>query len=142
MSTPEVYPRWAHHVSGEARVVHSSTEALLLGEGWSWAGTPLAPVVTALDPATTEIGAPTFTIHVRGTGFIAGAVIVFADHDEPTTWLGPTDLTTDVNMSVWHGADTVAVAVRNADGVLSNAQPFTFTEAASRARRGRSSGDA
>lgn len=130
----EVYPRWAHHVDGDARVVHSETEALLLGEGWAWAGNPAAPVLTAIDPATIAIGEPTFTLHVLGTGFINGAVLVFANHDEPTTWLSPGEVTTDVNMDVWHGADIVPVLVRNPDGVVSNALDFTFTVPAARSR--------
>lgn len=129
-----VYPRWAHQVGGLSQVVYSETEALALGEGWSWAGTPPAPVLTALDPASAVLGAPTFTLHVRGTGFIDGAVIVFADHDEPTTWLAPDDVTTGVNMDVWLGADTVPVAVRNPDSVVSNALDFTFTAPAARIR--------
>jgi hypothetical protein len=124
-----VYPRWAHQVDGTAQVVYSESEALALGEDWAWVPPP-PPVLTALAPATVALGAPSFTLHVHGTGFLEGAVIVFAGHDEPTTWVSSTEVTTGVDMAVWVGPDTVPVLVRQPDGAASAALPFTFTPAA------------
>jgi len=59
-------------------------------------------------------------------------VIVFAGHDEQTTLVSPTEVTTGVNMLVWQGPDTVPVTVRNGDGPASNALLFTFTTTARR----------
>jgi hypothetical protein len=99
-------------------------------EGWtaSGSGTP-PPVLTALAPATVALGAPSFTVHVQGTGFAPEAVITFAGHDEPTTVVSPTEVTTGIDMAVWIGPDTVQVTVRNGAGAASNALPFTFTSA-------------
>jgi hypothetical protein len=103
-------------------------------EGWTPDAPPAgdAPVLTSLSPATAAIGAASFTLHVHGTGFAAGAVIVFAGRDEPTTVVSATEVTTGVNMAVWLGPDAVPVVVRAADGATSNALSFTFTAAARR----------
>jgi hypothetical protein len=136
-----VYPRWAHQAGGTELVVYSEAEALALGDDWNWVPPPPPPVLTALEPATVAIGDPSFTLHVHGTGFLDDAVIVFADHDEPTTVVSPTEVTTGVDMSLWLGPDTVPVTARNADGVVSNALDFVFTEApASRSRPGHGHG--
>jgi hypothetical protein len=98
-------------------------------EGWSdeAPGGGTAPVLTSLTPATVALGAPSFTLHVHGTGFVDGAVIVFAGKDEPTTVVSAAEVTTGVNMAVWVGPDTVPVVVRGVDDAASNALSFTFT---------------
>jgi len=85
------------------------------------------PTVAALAPATAVIGGANFTLHVTGTGFKPGAVIVFAGVDEPTTFVSATEVTTLVNMAVWHGPDALPVSVRSLAGQESNALTFTFT---------------
>jgi hypothetical protein len=98
--------------------------------GWTDAGPgTLPPVLTALVPATVTIGSPSLTLHVQGTGFTDASVITFAGHDEPTTRVSPTEVTTGIDMAVWLGPDTVPVTVRNGTGPLSNALSFTFTAA-------------
>jgi hypothetical protein len=115
---------------GGPELVDDVLHGFAVGE-WSLPGeAPPPPTVTALEPATAVIGAPSFTLHVRGTGFLADSVISFAGHDEPTTLVSPTEVTTGVNMAVWLGPDSVPVAVRNADGQVSAPLSFTFTEAA------------
>lgn len=96
--------------------------------GWTEAPPPEAPTVTALVPATVAIGAPSFTVHVTGTGFGADSVIVWNAYDEPTTVVSPTEVTTGVNMAVWLAPATVPVQVRSA-GALSAPVSFTFTAA-------------
>lgn len=83
-------------------------------------------VVTSLTPNSAEIGDPSFTLHVHGTGFKNTDKIVFAGNEEPTTFVSPTELTTGVDMSVWLGADVLPVMIMSADGELSNAMDFTF----------------
>jgi hypothetical protein len=90
------------------------------------AGSVVPPVVTSLVPNTTVLGSPSFTVHVKGTGFNAQSVIVFAGVEEPTTYVSATELTTGVNMDVWVGPDSVPVAVRNGE-VLSDPMSFVFT---------------
>ena len=66
---------------------------------------------------------------VYGHGLVQDvSVIVFAGQDEPSTLHANGTLTTGVNMSVWHGPDTVEVRVRNGDKVSEPLQ-FTFTAA-------------
>jgi hypothetical protein len=111
---------------------------VLEGEGvgtWSWPGVvngpgAATPTLTALEPATVAIGAPSFTLHVQGTGFLAGATISVAGHDEPTTVVSDTEVTTGIDMSVWLGPDAVPVTVRNGAGTPSAPLTFTFTAAA------------
>jgi hypothetical protein len=89
------------------------------------------PTVTALEPATAAIGQPSFTLHVRGTGFVPGAVIVFNGYDEPTALVSATEVTTGVNMTVWTAPSApLPVLVRNANGKSSAPLTFTFTAAA------------
>jgi hypothetical protein len=116
---------------------------VVMGEGvgqWSWptavngpgAGAGSAPALTALAPDSVVLGAPSFTLHVQGAGFTPDSVIVFAGHDEPTTLVSPTEVTTGVDMSLWLGADAVPVTVRNGDGAPSAPLTFTFTAAPAR----------
>lgn len=87
------------------------------------------PVVNSLVPNSVAIGQPSFDIHVMGTGFTPTSVIVFNGYDEPTTFVSETELTTGINMDVWTAPSApLPVHVRNADGVLSDPQTFTFTE--------------
>jgi hypothetical protein len=85
------------------------------------------PTVASLNPATAKIGDPSFTLHVIGTGFKPGVIIVFAGMDEPTTFVSPTEVTTLVDMSYWHGPDALPVSVRSLAGVESNAVTFAMT---------------
>jgi len=121
---------------GGAELVDDVREGDAVGQ-WSWptpvnapGGTPLA--VTALVPDTVVLGSPSLTLHVQGTGFTAASVITFAGHDEPTTLVSPTEVTTGIDMSVWLGPDAVPVTVRNGDGAPTAPLLFTFTAAAKR----------
>jgi hypothetical protein len=124
---------------GGAELVDDVLEGEAVGQ-WSWAGAAngpgaAAPTLTALEPATVVIGAPSLTLHVKGTGFTASSVISFAGHDEPTTLVSATEVTTGIDMGVWLGPDAVPVTVRNGDGAPSAPLTFTFT-AATAAREG------
>jgi hypothetical protein len=88
----------------------------------------VAPVLSSVSPNSAVLGGPNFRVNLTGTGFLASSIIVFAGHDEPTTLESDGRLSTGVDMSVWHGPDTVPVSVRNGDKV-SNTLTFTFTAA-------------
>lgn len=90
--------------------------------------TPKPPTLTALDPASAVLGSPSFTIHVRGTGFTPESVIIWNGGSEPTTFVSPTEVTTGVNMESAAWAVSIPVEVSGVAGV-SNALMFTFTEA-------------
>jgi hypothetical protein len=91
-------------------------------------------VLDALEPATAVLGSPDFTLHVRGSGFAADAVILWNGSPEPTTVVSPTELTTGVNMATAVAAVTIPVTVTQG-GVVSNALDFTFTAPAATANR-------
>lgn len=93
-------------------------------------GSVKAPLVSALTPGSAVIGDPSFDIHVHGVNFTPESKIIFNGFEEPTTFVSATELTTGVNMDVWLAAATVPVSVQNGDGVISNAQNFTFTDVA------------
>jgi hypothetical protein len=90
-----------------------------------------APVaaVTLLQPTSAAIGDPSFMLRVIGSGFAETSVIVFADQEEPTTFVSENELTTGVDMSVWLGPDpAIPVLVRTAGAEDSNTVTFAFTE--------------
>lgn len=83
------------------------------------------PTLTSLEPSSTPIGVPSFTLRVLGTDFDDESVIVFNGHDEPTTLVSPTEVTTGVNMNVWKGpSDPLPVKVR---GIGGDSTELTFT---------------
>lgn len=85
--------------------------------------TPL-PVITALEPASCTIGDPSFTLVVSGEEFQPYSIIVFAGHNEPTTYDEEAGtLSTGINMDVWNGPDTVPVLVRTGNA---DSEPMSF----------------
>lgn len=106
------------------------------GPGHTWMLTPMsvnepltgenvpAPVITALEPPNCVSGDPDFMLVVRGDNFLPVSVIVFASHDEPTTWNGDGSLQTVVRPSLFAPA-VVDVEVRTAQNT-SGAVTFSF----------------
>ena len=94
-------------------------------------GAVVPPVVTSLNPGSATVGDPSFTLHVLGSGFTPGSIIVFNGGEEVTAFVSDTELTTEVDMSTVTVASAVPVAVLNVDGVLSDAQSFVFQDAVS-----------
>lgn len=92
------------------------------------AGSVKPVTVTSLNPSTAVLGSPSFDLHVMGANFDQFSVINFAGHDEPTTFVSDKELTTGVNMDVWHGPDVLPVYVTSPSGVASDLLPFEFTE--------------
>ena len=86
-----------------------------------------APTLTSLTPSTAQIGAPSFTLHVIGTGFRADSVILWNGSAEPTTYVSPTEITTLVNMTTATTPAAIPVAVQTAGGLVSNVLTFTLT---------------
>jgi hypothetical protein len=88
-----------------------------------------APVLTTLTPPSAKIGDPNFTLHVAGTGFRSGDVILWNGSPENTTFVSPTELTTGVNMATAQVAMPIPVAVRTVTGLDSNILTFTLQPA-------------
>jgi len=93
------------------------------------AGSVAPPVVGSLDPTTVELGQPSFTLRVIGTGFTPFSTIVFNGYDELTVFVSDTELTTGVNMPLWQAPVVVPVKVKTGS-VVSDPVDFSFTEAA------------
>jgi hypothetical protein len=92
---------------------------------------PPPPAVTALSPATAEVGSKTFTLAVSGSNFVFGAVV---------TWKGSPRITTFVSASLLRasilGTDVASVGsalvgVKNPDGSVSNTLTFTIIKTVS-----------
>lgn len=84
------------------------------------------PTLDSLDPDHAAVGDVTLVVH--GTGFMAGAVIVFNDNDEVTQFVSDSEVSAVVGVSE---PGNYPVAVRNPDGSLSPLASFTADEAPS-----------
>jgi hypothetical protein len=89
----------------------------------AWAGVAM-PTATALVPASAKLGDPSFTLHVQGTGFQPGSVILWNGNPEPTTYVSATELTTLVNMATAQVAMPIPVAVEVVPGLVTNSLIF------------------
>ena len=81
-------------------------------------------VLTDIDPDSVVIGMTDFTLTVTGSGFTPESVIVFDDEEMPTTFLSPTQLTTNPPSPA--EPDTVDVEVSRGDD-MSDVLLFEFT---------------
>ncbi|BDC52825.1 hypothetical protein F183_A51400 [Bryobacterales bacterium F-183] len=78
--------------------------------------------LTSVNPTTLVRGGTTnLSIGVSGTGFANGAVVLLGGNELATTFNSATSLTAVVPPALLSAAGTVPVAVRNADGAVSNA---------------------
>lgn len=109
--------------SAFAKKAYAAVEYILV------AGSVKPVKVTSLSPNNALLGDPSFTLRVIGSNFDRFTKIVFAGHDEPTTFVSPTEVTTGVNMDVWKGPDVVQVLVES-PVVASDPMPFTFVDPA------------
>jgi hypothetical protein len=91
------------------------------------AGITIPPVITTLAPNLAEVGDPSFTLSVFGTGFRQNSVIIFNGVEEPTTFVSVTELSTGVNMDMWLVPAVCPVVVRT-DSVESDPVMFEFTD--------------
>jgi hypothetical protein len=116
-------------ITGPAKVVvtvdHEDQISTSGGDGGG-AGSGAAPEVNELAPDTAVSGGPDVTMIVDGTGFTADSVIVFDGHDEPTTFISDTQVSTGVKPSLFVVPAECPVSVRNG-AQSSNELTFTFT---------------
>jgi hypothetical protein len=87
------------------------------------------PAVAQLVPPAAPLGAPNFTLHVMGTGFRVGDVILWNGAPELTTLVSPTELTTGINMATATTPMPIPVAVRALSGAVSTAATFELQPA-------------
>lgn len=86
------------------------------------------PRITALSPSSAAAGSPAFTLTVSGTDLGAGSTVQWNGQGLSTSGSGP--LTAQVPATLIATAGTASVTVVTADGVTSNALPFTIGPAA------------
>jgi hypothetical protein len=98
------------------------------------------PVIDSLEPNTAALGSPSFTLHVKGSGFREDSKVSWNGSEEPTTFVSATELTTEVDMSTAEAAVALPVLVRNADAD-SNTVVFTLTNGAARGAKGKAGKD-
>lgn len=84
------------------------------------------PTLDSLSPATAVSGDPDLVLSCIGTGFTGQTVIIFGSHEEPTTLVSDTEVTTGVKPSLFAPA-VVPVQLRMGQ-IYTEALDFTFTE--------------
>jgi hypothetical protein len=85
-----------------------------------------APVLLWLLPNGAVMGGPDLTLRVIGDSFDPGAVILWNDSPEPTTWVSATELNTTVKPSTASVYNSSLVKVQNPTLETSFALAFTF----------------
>ena len=91
-------------------------------------GSETKPEIEALDPDEIEMGAADTVLHVHGSGFTEQSVIHFAGHDEPTSFVSESEITTGLKPSLWQEAVVVECTVKNGNQE-SEPVEFEFLEA-------------
>lgn len=87
-----------------------------------------APTLTLLNPASAVAGSGALPITVTGTGFVSGAVIVFAGADvTPTAFVSATQLSATIPAASLTTPGMVQMLVRNPDAQTSGTLPFTVS---------------
>jgi hypothetical protein len=80
--------------------------------------------ITALSPATANVGSAAFPLTVTGTNLPAGVAVSFGGQTLATTVVSATQLTAQVPANLLTAASTVNVTATSPDGATSNALPF------------------
>jgi len=84
------------------------------------------PPITSLLPDSAEAGDPGFLLSVIGSDFVNGAVVRWGGSARPTTFVSEFEVDATIDASDLAAGRTVQVTVRNPDGGVSNALPFTI----------------
>jgi hypothetical protein len=84
------------------------------------------PTLDSLSPDTAVSGDPDFVLSCIGSGFTPKTIIKFGDHDEPTTFVSATEVTTGVKPSLFAPA-VVPVRTHNG-GLYTDPLDFTFLD--------------
>ncbi len=86
---------------------------------------PSPIMLTALSPATIDVGGPAFTLMLTGSGFTSQSTVLWNGTSQPTTFVSATQLTAQVPASeiTTIGSDTVSVS--DPTYGTSNSQVFT-----------------
>jgi hypothetical protein len=144
--TIEVKDGSVAEITGPAKIVVTSDvpgSVLIDGEPVEKPPEPPEPeedpaTLSSLSPNSAIAGdAADITMIVNGSGFSEQSVIVFDGHDEPTTLISDTQVSTGVKPSLFVVPADCPVTVRNSGG-MSNELVFSFTDGSSRSSAARS----
>jgi hypothetical protein len=83
------------------------------------------PVITSLTPSSVDAGSAAFTLTVNGSGYVAGASILWGSTQLTTTFASATRLTAPVTATMIATPGAVSVTVSLPGGTASNAVSFT-----------------
>jgi len=84
-----------------------------------------APTLTALSPSSKTAGGPAFTLTVKGTNFVSGAVVQWNGSNRTTKFVKSTEVTAAITAGDIAYAGTFPVTATNPGSALSNALTFT-----------------
>jgi hypothetical protein len=84
------------------------------------------PAITALLPASTQAGGPSFTLQVNGNHFVQGAKVLWNGQEVQTTFVNDGQLTTQIAAGQILSGQVADLSVLNPDpsGEVSNSAPF------------------
>ena len=90
----------------------------------------VGPRLDAVNPASTPLGLPPQIITATGDGFLEGAVIIWEDKPQATTFSSSTELACRLDPPLvdpdYEPGETVPVQVRNPDGNISGTVYFAW----------------
>jgi hypothetical protein len=86
----------------------------------------IGPPITSLLPDSADAGDPGFLLSVIGSDFADGAVVRWAESARTTTYVSSSELQAQIATADLAAGKTVQVTVRNPNGGISNALPFTI----------------
>lgn len=90
-------------------------------------GTIPGPPITSLLPDSANAGDPGFVLSVIGSEFVDGAVVRWDGSERTTTYISNAELQAQITAADLAAGKTVQVTVRNPNGGVSNALPFTIS---------------
>jgi hypothetical protein len=123
-------------IKGPANIIVKTGDVPLVGDAGDLPPPPVetpTPAITAIDPATAEVGGVDVIVSVSGTGFIDTSVVNLAGAPLATVYTDATILTATIS-PVAAIAGVQPVTVTN-DALASNAVDFTFTDPVSGRKR-------
>lgn len=88
-----------------------------------------APAITSISPSNVVAGGPQFTLTVKGTNFVSGAVVTWNGSQRSTTFVSSTQLSATILVSDSTSPGTANVAAVNPPNSASNGLAFQITAA-------------
>ncbi|MEK6299387.1 MAG: lamin tail domain-containing protein [Acidobacteriota bacterium] len=104
--------------------------AKLFSPGAKVNGSPFTtkPRISALSPASAQVGSAAFTLVITGTDFLPGAVILFGDKTLETVFASGSQLEAQVTAALVTEGGAINVRVRNPKGELSSIAKFIVAD--------------